>query len=108
MNKVYIAGPYSKGDVVLNIQAAVHAANEVLKRGFTPFIPHLTHLWHMVSPKPYQEWLDYDMEWLTLCDWVLRIPGDSGGADKEVAVAQRLCIPVIFGLEAFLERFDAR
>lgn len=92
--KVYIAGPYTKGDVVVNVRNAIAAADELLALGHHPFIPHLTHLWHMVSPKEYEEWLAIDLVWLRVCDALLRIPGESSGADKEVDAARELSIPV--------------
>ena len=51
---VYISGPYSGGDPALNVRAAVEAADAVLSAGHTPYCPHLSHLWHLVSPKPYE------------------------------------------------------
>ena len=92
--RVYIAGPYSKGDVILNIREAIYAADWLLAGGHVPFVPHLTGFWHAIAPKPYESWLAYDMEWLKVCDAVLRLPGESSGADKEVAEARRLGVPV--------------
>ena len=92
--KVYVAGPYSEGDTVLNIRAAIAAANELLGLGYTPFVPHLSGFWHLVFPHPYEAWLQLDLEWLAVCDAVLCLPGRSSGADNEVARARRLGIPV--------------
>jgi hypothetical protein len=93
MKKVYIAGPYSYNEAV-NIHNAVIAANALLARGYLPFIPHLCHLWHLITPKHYSSWLTYGLEWLKECDCVFRLPGDSPGADAEVAEAERLGLPV--------------
>lgn len=86
--RIYIACPYSKGDIAMNVRNACLAADEVAAKGHYPFIPILTHFWHMINPHPYEFWLDQDMEWLKVCDAVLRLPGESVGADKEVAWAQ--------------------
>jgi hypothetical protein len=86
--RVYVAGPYSKGDVVLNVRNAIAAADTLLAAGHTPFIPHLTHLWHLVSPKTYEEWLAIDLDWLKCCDALVRLPGESSGADREVVYAR--------------------
>jgi hypothetical protein len=94
MKKVYVAGPYSRGDVMVNIRAALFAADWLLALGYAPFVPHLTGFWHFYSPKPYKAWLALDLEWLRACDAVLRLPGESPGADGEVAEAERLGIPV--------------
>jgi len=81
---IYIAGPYTKGDVAANVKAAIDAADQIIELGHTPYIPHLTHFWHLVSPHPYEFWLAYDMVWLDKCDALLRLPGESSGADKEM------------------------
>lgn len=93
--KVYIAGPYSKGDIAENVRAAIYAGNYVARTlGHTVFIPHLTHFWHLVQPAPYEFWLDQDREWLKVCDAVLRIEGESAGADSEVSLARDLGLQV--------------
>lgn len=95
--KVYIAGPYTKGDVAVNVARAIEAADMLLDAGHVPFCPHLTHFWHLHQSQPYQVWLDYDMEWLRVCDVVLRLDGESSGADKEVAEAEWLGKTVYYG-----------
>lgn len=97
--KVYIAGPYSQGDVVVNIRNAIFAGDKVLDMGHMPFIPHLSHLWHTVSPKTYEEWMAIDIMWLGECHALLRLPGESKGADREVQVAIACGIPVFYSLE---------
>lgn len=94
--RVYIAGPYSKGDTAMNVRTAIMAASGLMDRGFAPFVPHLTHLWHMVSPRPYEDWMKLDSQFLPCCDILLRLPGESPGADAEVGVAQEMDIPVYF------------
>jgi hypothetical protein len=91
---VYIAGPYTNGGVVHNIQVAIDWAETIMERGFIPYIPHLTHLWDIYSPHPYDEWLEFDLHWLDKCDAVFRIVGESVGADKEVEYAKEHNIPV--------------
>ena len=100
--RIYIAGPYSRGDVGENINNAIKAANRIWEKGHIPYIPHLTHFWHLITPKPYETWLDYDLYWLKQCDAVLRLPGESAGADQEVREAQRLNMPVYYD-EALIE-----
>lgn len=100
--KVYVAGPYTKGDSCINTHNAIVAGNQLWDAGYTPFIPHLCHLWHCVTPRPYALWLEYDFEFLSACDILLRLPGESNGADAEVAEANRLGIPVFYGIDALL------
>lgn len=92
---VYLAGPYSKPDPVENMHRAIKIADGLLDV-CVPMVPHLTGIWHMVSPKPYPVWLALDLALMARCDYVYRFDGDSSGADGEVAEAQRLEIPVAF------------
>ncbi len=97
--RVYIASAYTKGDVALNVRKAIRAADAVAELGHVPYLPHLTHFWHTISPHPWELWLRLDIEWLDLCDCVLRLKGESKGADLEVAYAQEHCIKVYYSLE---------
>ncbi len=96
--KIYVASPYSKGDVCENVRIACLAGDEILKKGHTPFIPHLYHLWHLISPKPWAEWIRMDILWLGMCDALLRLPGESRGADLEVIEARRLYMPIYWSV----------
>lgn len=99
MTRIYIAGPYTKGDVAVNVRNAILAANELRDLGFFPFIPHLSHYWHTLCPRPYEDWLAMDMEWLAACDALLRLPGESSGADKEVEWCIQNERPVFYSIE---------
>ena len=92
---VYIAGPYSKPDPCENTHAAVEVANRLLDV-CTPLIPHLSHFWHTMTPKPYEEWLEMDLVYLARCDALLRFPGESTGADAEIVWAEKWGIPVFY------------
>lgn len=48
--RVYIAGPYSKGDVLENVRKAVLMGTELFKMGYAPYVPHLTHFWGFSYP----------------------------------------------------------
>lgn len=91
---VYIAGPMDHGDTALNIRRAILVADALLKEGHYPYVPHLDHFWHMICPGTREQWLKLDMAFIAKCDCLLRIAGDSPGADLEVAEAQRLGVPV--------------
>ncbi len=95
---VYIAGPYTLPDPVQNTHRTITVADELIFDGFIPYIPHLTLLWHLVSPRNVQFWYDYDYHMLKRCDALLRIEGESVGADKEVAWAKELGIPVFYSM----------
>jgi hypothetical protein len=96
MKYIYVAGPYGKGDPVVNTRNAILVADKLSELGFVPFIPHLSLLWHMVSPHEVDFWYSYDNEWLKKCDALLRLPGESPGADAEVELAKSLGIPVFY------------
>lgn len=106
--RVYVAGPYTQGDVAVNVRNAYEAANRLADLGFAPFVPHATHFWHMLFPRPYDFWLDLDNQFLPFCEAVLRIPGASNGADKEVALAETLNIPVFSDIDRLAEHFQDR
>lgn len=103
--RIYVAGPYTKGDVAVNVRNAYVAANRLADLGFAPFVPHATHFWHMLFPRPYEFWLELDNEFLPFCQAVLRLPGPSSGADKEVRLAESLKIPVFTEIEQVVEHF---
>ncbi|MHA2094580.1 MAG: DUF7768 domain-containing protein [Candidatus Hodarchaeales archaeon] len=102
MKYVYVAGPYGKGDPVVNTRNAILVADKLSELGFVPFIPHLSLLWHMVSPHEVDFWYSYDNEWLKKCDALLRLPGESPGADAEVELAKSLGIPVFYSLSGLI------
>ena len=92
---IYVAGPYTKGDVAVNVFNALRFADYLMRQNVTPFVPHLTHFWHIMHPHTYEEWCKYDLVWMLKCDGILRIAGESAGADKEWDVAMESNIPGI-------------
>jgi hypothetical protein len=108
--KIYVAGPYTKGDVVENVQKAIVLGNNLRALGHLPFIPHLTMFWHFLIPHKIEYWYAYDMEWLEMCDAVFRLPGESVGADREVERAKELGKPVYYSFDELpdVKRKDQR
>ena len=100
---VYIAGPYTKPDPVLNMRRAVIAADRVRDAGHVPFVPHLNLAWDLVSPASYDEWLAWDLAWLERCDVMVRLDGESPGADVEEEFCRNNGIPIYYGIDAFLK-----
>jgi nucleoside 2-deoxyribosyltransferase len=91
---VYLAGPYSHPDPVLNVRYCIGVGDDLLAEGdVVPLVPHLTLLWHFVRPRPIDDWYTYDIALLARCDAVLRLPGDSVGADAEIEFALATGIP---------------
>jgi len=103
---VYVAGPYSIGDKNENVKKAITAADELSKIGFVPFVPHLTHYWDAILPHEYKFWMDYDSQWLKKCDALLRLPGESKGADLEVQICkEQIKIPVFYSVAALEQSY---
>lgn len=98
IKKVYIASPYTIGDQAKNVKRSMECANMLIDNGFVPFIPLLSHFQHMVYPRSYDEWINYDLSWIESCDAVIRLKGESKGADLEVEHAKKLGIPVFISI----------
>jgi hypothetical protein len=91
---VYIASPYTIGDKLENVQRQIEVASALIDRGHTPYPPLLSHYIDNVKKRKYEEWMKIDLRWLKKCDCLLRLSGKSEGADREVATAICLKIPV--------------
>ena len=104
--KIYIAGPYTNGDVAVNVRNAFEIANKIADLGFAPFVPHSSHFWHMLFPREYEFWIDLDNQFLPCCDALYRIPGISEGSDKEVELATKLGLPVFYEIEDLNNHFN--
>lgn len=105
--RVYIAGPISNGEdskmgyqaVVDNIRNAILLGGRIADMGHSPLVPHLTHFWNLIDPRAYTDWLRIDDAWVKVSDVVFRMPGASVGADREVALAVSLGIPVVYNMD---------
>lgn len=93
---IYLAGPYTSPDPVRNTHDTIQAAERLHETELvTCHVPHLSLLWHIVSPHDDVEfWYSYDLAVLKRCDALLRLPGKSSGADREVDFALGNHIPV--------------
>ena len=101
--RIYVSGPYT-GHEGQNVRRAIDAGEQLLAMGHAPYIPHLNFLWGMAYPDhTYEDWFALVMEWIPVCDALVRLPGSSHGADQEVALAIKLGIPV-WTFEQVLER----
>lgn len=98
----YISGPYSKGDVAMNVSRAMFSGAKVMDMGAQVYVPHLSHFFHMAHPRNYQRWIQLDLAILKRCDFLWRIPGYSGGADIEVDAALKEGLHVFYTEEQVL------
>lgn len=100
IKRVYIAGPITLGDQFRNCGKAMEAFHVLRDKGFAPFCPHTSGLLQMIQERTWEDWLDYDEEWIKVCHAVLRLPGESRGADRECAFAEEIGIPIFHSIEA--------
>jgi len=75
--------------------------------GFLPFAPLYSHYIHERHQKSYDAWMETDYEWIDVCDCILRLPGESGGADLEVKYAQKTGKLVFYTLKELVEYFKS-
>ena len=99
--RIYVAGPYSdetRQGRYRNTVKAMNVGLALMDMGHYPFIPHLTHFLdeHATleyAEVDYEEWIDYDEEWLRQCDWFYII-GPSPGVNQELEIARELDMEV--------------
>lgn len=108
---VYIASPYTLGDLGVNVHSALTVAGRLLADGVVlPHPPLQNHLWHLVAPQRPEDWVAYDMELIRrgLFDACLRVDAEHGklgyhqresvGADQEVALFEQMGRPVFYNV----------
>jgi hypothetical protein len=121
MKLVYLAGPIRKGNIDQNVAQADDAMLALMRAGIAVINPMLScyagaaradldaggpHC--QTGPDAYahggfrdlgaEAWLTMDLEIVSRCDAVLRLPGESTGADGETEHARKLGIPVFHDL----------
>lgn len=95
---IYVAGSYDTGDKAVNLQRAFAAAENVLKKGGFPIVPHMCHLWQSkFFHHPRIFWLLYSMRLLKICHCMIICPGSefSPGVKAEREEAMLRGIPVL-------------
>jgi len=108
--KIYVAMPYGRRrnlplpEIMANVYRAIEVGRELIKKGHTPFIPHLYHWVHYgwAETPSEDKWIDMCVQWVQLCDALIYIDpeGQSLGALLECQIAQAEGLPVFFTLEA--------
>ena len=98
---LYVAGPMTlHGDHYRNVGIGMAAGYRALRLGWAPYIPHLDALTTMALgfsgdlPVSYEEWMHLDFVFVRASYALLRLPGESPGADREVDLAMSLGKPV--------------
>lgn len=128
MKVVYIAGPIRRGDIWENEAQADDAMLALMRAGFCVINPMLS-CWagaarvrvasgHTADSAPHplahggfrdlgaEPWLTMDLELVARSDALLRLPGESTGADGEVKHANKCKIPVMYSVTEVVEWFQ--
>lgn len=100
---VFISAPYTHPDPIENTRIVCEVWHKLRKCGFIPFAPHLSMLLQFHKPMDIQFWYDYDIEVMKRCDIVLRLQGESVGADNEVRIATNIGVPVFTSVDELVE-----
>jgi hypothetical protein len=108
---IYIASPYTNGDTALNVRFQCRIFDQLLKEGrVLPVAPLWSHFQHILFPKHYEDWLEYDNALLHLYDGCLRLNAEepeldyieekSSGADAEAEAFKLMDKPVFYSIES--------
>lgn len=95
--RIYISGPITKGDQRQNVANASEVFKELAAMGLAPLCPH----WSWFGQEydgvqlTHEQWMRIDKAWVEKADAILRIPGESDGADQEVAHADDHYVKVL-------------
>jgi hypothetical protein len=104
--RIYISGPLtSSGNVRENLERAMGVARELIELGFAPFCPHLSYHIDPGEELAHEVWMEVELPWVAVADAVLRLPGESVGAEIEVANAERAGVPVFFTIGELTRHF---
>lgn len=96
---VYIASAYTIGDPVANVNRQLDAADRLIDLGYCPMIPLLSHYQHIRHERDWRVWMQQSIEKLRRCDALLRLPGESKGANIEEELARQWLMPVAYSVE---------
>lgn len=116
---VYIASPYTKGDVAINTHFQCRIFDQLLTDGkVLPVAPLWSHFQHILFPRPYEDWIRYDQDMLHLYDCCLRLKSEhpslnyeqeqSSGADAEVETFLNLNKPVFYSVADLYNWVDSQ
>ena len=97
--RVYIAGPiHGSGTQAKNMAFAMRAAARLQDEGCAVFIPNLWFPYEVfketLEENNQEDWMQMDFAWLRQCHAMVRLPGESPGADREEDFCAQHSIPV--------------
>ena len=95
---MYLAGPMTSPNQADNASRAARMARKLehLHSGLVLFVPHYLYWANLAAPRDYtyEEWMNYDFSVIEHCEGLLRMIGESPGADREVEFALSRGLPV--------------
>ena len=111
MKRIYVAGPYSAGnvmDVLRNIRWGIEVSTKVLLAGFAPFCPWLDYHFVLADHSEKLVVIDfykYSLAWLEVSDAMLVLYGwqKSKGTLAEIERAKALNIPIYYDLSTLIK-----
>lgn len=95
---VYIACPMTKGNWTANVQAAARVSRDLMRKGYCVFNPTGSWLADLVEKTEPDVWIENDFGLIAVSDCILRLPGESEGADRELDFAARNGCPIFLEL----------
>lgn len=105
--RVYISGPITKGDRQHNFEQAADAHKALMAAGFGVLNPMLTMRLPGAFEIPHDTWIANDLPWVAVADAVLRLPGESRGADIECEHALIHGVPIFQDIDELNRFFSA-
>ena len=113
MNKkplIYIGGPYTRGDVALNVRSNLAVYMRLLDEGVVvPIAPLFTHFAHLMFPRDYEVWMSHDFDLINHCDAMLAtkaeesslgyVQAESSGMNREIAHCESIGVPVFYSVD---------
>lgn len=99
----YVSGPYTIGDQEVHVRNHMLMGNKLIDLGYCPLLPLLSHFLNLLQKHDYETYMSIDLEMLKRADILLRMPGLSNGADREVAYAKEHNIPVVYSIKELLD-----
>jgi hypothetical protein len=75
------------------------AGEAIRQKGHVPFIPLMNVVWELALDVSEEAMMEWDLHWLRKCDAIIRLPGESVGADYEIEKAKEWGLTIYDRLE---------
>lgn len=96
---IYVASPYTaktEAERLSNVNRQICAGEQIANFGAYAYLPLLSHYWDAMFPRKWEFWIEMCKNMVPRCDGLIRLSGDSRGADIEVEFALSKNIPVFY------------